>query len=208
MPTLTQSLPASVLLQMGAVAAILVALIVIGIVISGVRGRKRQQEMTKLKGIEEARRRRRERRQLQEQAQQTALALINREAVGSRRTKRRSLVMVVDDSPTVLTAARKALEEESYRVITVENGREAWAMLQEERPDLIISDIEMPKVNGFQLLKLVREDMEMASLPVMLMTSHLYYDVKMGHEAGANAFLTKPYEAEDLVEQVRYLLTD
>jgi CheY-like chemotaxis protein len=185
----------------------------LGLVILGAVGmsvfyaRRRQKELNHLREVEDARLRRRARRQRQETERQASTALAVRDRSG-RRTKRRALVLVVDDSPTVLIAARKALENESYRVITSESGREAWNVLQDEHPDLIISDIEMPNVNGFQLLKLVREDLELADLPVMLMTSHLYYDVKMGQAAGANAFLTKPYEADDLIEQVRYLIPD
>lgn len=207
MREIPQSLTSDVILHMWLVAGVLAAVIVGAVLIFGRRGRKKIEEIARLQVVDEARRRRRERRRTQEQERQRALAVVHRDP-SNRQLRRRSLVMVVDDSPTVLIAARKALEEESYRVITVENGREAWSVLQAERPDLIISDIEMPKVNGFQLLKLVREDMELANLPVMLMTSHLYYDVKMGHEAGANAFLTKPYESKDLVEQVRYLIQD
>lgn len=201
------SLDAHALHVMLAIAVFLLVCIAAGIGASVYFARQRLREQAKLKAIEEARRRRRARRQQMEKERQAALAAAGRER-GGRRARRRPVVMVVDDSPTVLLAARKALESESYRVITAENGREAWNVLQDQRPDLIVSDIEMPNINGFQLLKLVREDLELAEMPVMLMTSHLYYDVKMGQSAGANAFLAKPYEAKDLLEQVRYLLPE
>lgn len=189
------------------IGGVLFALILGGISWSAFYANRRLKIQAHLKTVEDARQRRRARRQRKENERLASTALALRDRNG-RRTKRRALVLVVDDSPTVLIAARKALENESYRVITSESGREAWGVLQDEHPDLIISDIEMPNVNGFQLLKLVREDMELADMPVMLMTSHLYYDVKMGQAAGANAFLTKPYEADDLVEQVRYLIPE
>lgn len=201
------SLDAHALRMMVGLVLVLLLGIVSSIGVSMFFARRRLREQAKLKAIEDARRRRRARRQQKEKDRQAALAAAGRER-GGHRARRRPVVMVVDDSPTVLIAARKALENESYRVITVENGREAWSVLQDQRPDLIVSDIEMPNINGFQLLKLVREDLELAELPVMLMTSHLYYDVKMGQSAGANAFLAKPYEAKDLLEQVRYLLPE
>lgn len=206
-PLIAHPLSPALIFRLWLIGGILGAMILCGIVLSVHYARRRLKEQAHLRNVEEARQRRRARRQRQESERHASNALAIRDRAG-RRTKRRALVLVVDDSPTVLIAARKALENESYRVITSESGREAWGVLQDERPDLIISDIEMPNVNGFQLLKLVREDLEMADLPVMLMTSHLYYDVKMGQNAGANAFLTKPYEASDLIEQVRYLIPD
>lgn len=211
---LPSPLPPELVHQFWLVGLLLAVIVVSGIGLSMFYARRRINEQNKLKVIEEARKRRRAKRQVQEVERQASMALAVRDAKG-RRTKRRPVVLVVDDSQTVLNVARKALDAQEYRVVTAENGRDAWLVMQDDQPDLIVSDIEMPKVNGFQLLKMVREDMELSEVPVMLITSHLYYDVKMSQKAGANGFLAKPTGpdqmnvwADQLVEQVRYLLPD
>lgn len=120
----------------------------------------------------------------------------------------RPLILVVDDSKAALHNAKKVLDGQPYRVALAENGREAWALLQDQKPDLIISDIDMPLMNGFELLKLVREDLRLADLPFILMTSHLYTHVQSSQSAGFDSLLPKPYNPEDLVDQVRFLLQE
>ena len=120
----------------------------------------------------------------------------------------RPLILVADDSRAALLYAKSILEKQPYRVMLAENGRAAWGMMQEQKPDLVISDIDMPQMNGFQLLRLVREDLKLADLPFILMTSHLYTHVKSSQSAGFDSLLPKPYSPEDLVEQVRFLLQD
>lgn len=120
----------------------------------------------------------------------------------------RPLILVVDDSKAALHNAKKVLDRQPYRVMLAENGRQAWALLQDQKPDLIISDIDMPLMTGFELLKLVREDLRLADLPFILMTSHLYTHVQASQNAGFDSLLPKPYNPEDLVDQVRFLLQE
>ncbi len=128
--------------------------------------------------------------------------------LGTSTSKRRPVVLLVDDSETVLIGTQRLLEGSGYRVITANNGREAWSILQDCKPDIIISDIEMPQVNGYQLLRLVQEDLSMADVPVILMTAHLSYDVREGVREGARGFLNKPYEQRDLLDQLDFLLQE
>lgn len=120
----------------------------------------------------------------------------------------RPLILVVDDSKAALHNAKQVLDRQPYRVMLAENGRQAWALLQDQKPDLIISDIDMPLMTGFELLKLVREDLRLADLPFILMTSHLYTHVQASQNAGFDSLLPKPYNPEDLVDQVRFLLQE
>lgn len=121
---------------------------------------------------------------------------------------RRPVVLVVDDSPTALEAARRVLEDHRYRVVTAVHGREAWSMLQDLHPDIILSDIEMPYVDGFQLLRMVRADLALTDIPVVFMTSNAIHHIRAGKEKGIDGFLSKPYREEDLIEQLQYLLQE
>lgn len=122
--------------------------------------------------------------------------------------ERRPLILVVDDSKAAREYTRSILEKQPYRVLVADNGRAAWSYLQDQKPDLIISDIDMPLMTGFELLRLVREDLRLADLPFILMTSHLYAHVQSSQAAGFDSLLPKPYSPEDLVEQVRFLLQE
>ena len=118
----------------------------------------------------------------------------------------RPMILIANDSRAALQHAKSILEKQPYRVVLAENGRIAWGIMQEEKPDLVISDIDMPQLNGFQLLRLVREDLKLADLPFILMTNHLYTHVQSSQSAGFDSLLPMPYRPEDLVEQVRFLL--
>lgn len=120
----------------------------------------------------------------------------------------RPLILVVDDSRAALQYAKSVLEKQPYRVLLAENGRVAWSYMQDQKPDLVLSDIDMPVMTGFELLRLVREDLRLADLPFILMTSHLSTHVKSSQGAGFDSLLPKPYSPEDLVEQVRFLLQE
>lgn len=187
---------------------VLALLGILGLLILGFRawrrGLVRQGEIEKMRQAEAARLRRQEKRRRREA--ENALTPIDPQA--SRHQGRRPVIMVVDDSEMIRHNLRRTLEDHAYRVITAENGRRAWAELQECRPDLLITDIQMPQVNGFQLLRLIREDLVLTDLPVLLLTGRDEYDVPQGQEAGANGFIRKPYEDKDMIEQVHFLLQD
>lgn len=120
----------------------------------------------------------------------------------------RPLILVVDDSKTALMHIQRVLNAQPYRVVVAEDGRQAWALMQDESPALIISDIDMPVMTGLDLLKLVRSDLRLMQTPFVLMTSNLYLHLQASKAAGYDSLLSKPYRPEDLVEQVRHFLED
>jgi len=144
------------------------------------------------------------RRRRAERAQEKIMAIRNPRPG----LERRPVVMVVDDSDTFRQSVRKILEEEDYRVLVAEHGRAAWDLLQEQRPDMIISDIDMPHLDGFGLLNLIRGDLKLADVPMVLMTSHIDVDVQVGPKTGVDGFLPKPFEPQDILEQVRFVLNE
>jgi diguanylate cyclase (GGDEF)-like protein len=116
-------------------------------------------------------------------------------------------ILVVEDSHTQAEALRFVLEEKGYRVTIVRDGRQALACLNGHQPTLIISDIIMPEMDGYQLCQRVKADERTRNIRVILLTS-LYEaaDVFQGLACGADSFITKPYEAKYLLKQIEHML--
>jgi signal transduction histidine kinase len=116
-------------------------------------------------------------------------------------------ILIVEDSPTQAAQLRHILETHGYRVVTAGCGKEALALLPEEKPDLMISDIIMPEMDGYELCRRVKDGCVDLEIPVMLLTSLADpHDVISGLECGADAFITKPFQEEHFLARVRYLL--
>src|SRR5690606_24084690 len=97
-----------------------------------------------------------------------------------------SLVLLVEDSPTMLLTLRKILERWNYKVITASDGRQAWTQLQKNKPDLVVSDIDMPYLNGLELLQLIRNDILFMNIPVILITGNATMHFQATQQAGVN----------------------
>jgi DNA-binding NarL/FixJ family response regulator len=116
-------------------------------------------------------------------------------------------LLLVDDEPGLRQAVQAYLEEEGFTVHVASNAREGWDMLQRISPDLVISDIMMPQVDGYQFLKQLREDPRFAALPVIFLTARgMTSDRISGYNAGCDAYLSKPFDPDELVAIVTSLL--
>lgn len=116
-------------------------------------------------------------------------------------------ILIAEDSPTQAMNLQYLLEQHDYRVIACENGRKALEAAREHRPDLVISDIVMPEMNGYELCRAIKSDPELGEMPVLLVTSlNDPEDVLLGLDAGADSFILKPYEESFLVNRVRFVL--
>jgi two-component system chemotaxis sensor kinase CheA len=101
-------------------------------------------------------------------------------------------VLVVDDSLTTRSLEKNILETAGYRVVTATDGVEALEILATARPDLAIVDVQMPRMDGFELTRRIRAHPDYGDLPVILLTSlNTQADVARGLEAGADAYLKK-----------------
>lgn len=119
------------------------------------------------------------------------------------------LVMVVDDSKVVLQIVEKGLAEAGFRIITAENGKKALKLLETIQPDLILSDIEMPDINGFDLCQTVHANSDLSSIPIIAMSSKTDRGyMKRMVQNGASAYLCKPFNIDELVILVEKLLSD
>ncbi|HEX6019375.1 MAG TPA: Hpt domain-containing protein [Burkholderiaceae bacterium] len=113
------------------------------------------------------------------------------------------LVLVVDDSLTVRRVTQRLLQREGYRVTLAKDGLEGFEKLNEERPAVLLSDIEMPRMDGFDLVRNLRADTKLADLPVIMITSRIAQKHRdYAAELGVDHYLGKPYAEEDLLSLV------
>ncbi|HEX7687131.1 MAG TPA: response regulator, partial [Burkholderiaceae bacterium] len=117
---------------------------------------------------------------------------------------RAPLVLVVDDSLTVRRVTQRLLTREGFRVTVAKDGLDALEQLEVERPTVMLTDIEMPRMDGFDLLRNVRHDPRWQDLPVIMITSRIaqkHRDLAM--QLGANHYLGKPYDEEQLIALIQ-----
>ena len=121
---------------------------------------------------------------------------------------RQMAILVVDDSITTRTMEKNLLEAAGYRVRVAADGLEGWTALKEEDFDLVVSDVDMPRMDGFELTARIRADRKLADLPVVLVTAlESREDKERGIEVGANAYVIKSsFDQSNLLEIIRRLI--
>jgi len=111
------------------------------------------------------------------------------------------MILVLEDNKALRMIIRKALEKAGYTVKTAENGKEGLKALKEETPDLIISDVIMPEMDGFEFLKKIRKKHPLIPFTFLTVKSE-FDDYSKGYEMGATDYLTKPFDVYILLERV------
>ncbi|MDH3901954.1 MAG: response regulator, partial [Xanthomonadales bacterium] len=120
---------------------------------------------------------------------------------------KRTLALVADDSITMRKVTTRVLEAYDIEVITARDGVEATEKMQDCVPDLLLLDIEMPRMDGYQVAEHVRADARLRKVPIIMITSRAGKKHRdRGKQAGANAYLSKPYKESELISEVRTLL--
>ena len=116
-------------------------------------------------------------------------------------------VLVVDDEIYILHILDFILGAENYDVVTATNGEQALQKVQEEKPDLVVLDIMMPKLDGYETCRLIKSDPKTKHIPVILLTAKgREVDQKLGREVGASDYITKPFSPSKLIERVQAIL--
>ena len=116
-------------------------------------------------------------------------------------------LLVVEDSPTQAMEIQYFLEHNGYKVLIAEDGEQAFAMLNDFRPDIIISDIVMPRMNGYELCEKIKNSNTLKDIPVILLTSLSEpEDVINGLVCGANNFIIKPFDKKLMLSQIKYTI--
>ena len=115
------------------------------------------------------------------------------------------LVLVVDDSITVRRVTQRLLQREGYRVVLAADGLQALERLQDERPTVVLSDIEMPRMDGFDLARNIRADAALRDLPIIMITSRIAQKHREhAMELGVNHYLGKPYSDDELLSLIQH----
>jgi two-component system alkaline phosphatase synthesis response regulator PhoP len=116
-------------------------------------------------------------------------------------------ILVVDDEIYIVHILDFSLGMEGYEVVTALDGEQALEKLKAERPDLIVLDIMMPKLDGYEVCKTIKGNPDTAHIPVILLSAKgRNVDQKMGFDVGADDYITKPFSPRKLVERINQLL--
>jgi chemosensory pili system protein ChpA (sensor histidine kinase/response regulator) len=120
---------------------------------------------------------------------------------------RRTFALVVDDSITVRRVTQRLLERHGMRVMTAKDGVDALSILQDHLPDIILLDIEMPRMDGYELASQVRADARLAEIPIVMITSRVGEKHRArAIELGVNDYLGKPYQENQLLDAIEPLV--
>jgi twitching motility two-component system response regulator PilG len=117
------------------------------------------------------------------------------------------VVLVVDDSPTVRKIVQLTLQRERIRVVTAGDGLSALAAVSDEEPDLILLDIMLPRMDGYNICQVIRKNMAYKDMPIIMLSGKDgLFDKMRGKLAGSTEYITKPFDSAELVATVkRYL---
>lgn len=119
----------------------------------------------------------------------------------------RKKILAVDDDKFIVMVIRVNLEFEGYEVVEAYDGVQALEMIESEKPDLVVLDIMMPEMNGWDVLSRIRENPETEDLPVIMLTALAQdRDIEEATLRGADVYLTKPFEPEELILTVKRML--
>ncbi len=119
----------------------------------------------------------------------------------------RKKILLVDDADTILMMERMILNRGGYELITAKDGQEAVAKAVAERPDLILLDIVMPRMNGFEALKQLRSQEATKAIPIMMVTTRGEEEnVEAGFASGCDDYITKPLNGSEVLAKVRSYL--
>jgi CheY-like chemotaxis protein len=114
-----------------------------------------------------------------------------------------AMVLIADDEPSMRLLVRATIESDQYQVMEASDGDEAWAMIKEHKPSVVLLDVQMPGRTGLEVLAMIRSDPSLAATRVIIVTAKaLKADVEVGMAAGADLYLTKPFSPLDLLTRV------
>ncbi len=126
------------------------------------------------------------------------LSLTTRSGIRKRQT-----ILIVDDEPNLRNLVHATIDSPVYQVIEACDGEEAWTLIKERKPDLVLLDLKMPRRSGLEVLMAIRADPELRGTQVMVLTSSdQQSDIDAGILAGADYYLTKPFSPADLIARV------
>ena len=119
----------------------------------------------------------------------------------------RKKILLVDDSNTILMMERMILNKGPYVLVTANNGEDAIAKARTEKPDLILMDVVMPKVDGFEACRQIRRETSTSSIPIIMVTTRgEEQNIEAGYQSGCTDYVTKPIDGAELLSKLRAYL--
>jgi two-component system, OmpR family, alkaline phosphatase synthesis response regulator PhoP len=122
-----------------------------------------------------------------------------------------SKILIADDEAFIrllITQTLEEIEDQGTVILTAENGLEALEIIRREKPDLVFLDVMMPKMNGFEICQLVKQDEDLKHIFIVILTAKgQELDRLQGEQAGANIFMTKPFDPDELIELATSVLS-
>jgi DNA-binding response OmpR family regulator len=116
-------------------------------------------------------------------------------------------ILIIEDEKDILTALQIRLVANGYEIIAAADGPDGLRKARTEKPDLIILDIMLPKLDGYQIARMLKYDENYAKVPILMLTAKVQQsDVEQGLASGADAYMTKPFKAEELLAEISRLL--
>lgn len=116
-------------------------------------------------------------------------------------------ILVTDDSPTMVAMIKELLESDGYSVIIASDGQEALEKAKKEKPDLIILDLMLPKIDGYKVCAILKFDKNYGKIPIIILTARAgESDKELGTEVRADAYVTKPFESGAFLAKVKELI--
>jgi len=116
-------------------------------------------------------------------------------------------ILVVDDEKELVEMIKMRLEASGYEVIPAYDGQEALEKARKEKPDLIVLDLMLPKIDGYKVCRMLKFDEKYKHIPIIMFTARAQEeDKKLGEEVGADAYITKPFESQALLKKIKELL--
>ena len=116
-------------------------------------------------------------------------------------------ILIVDDEPNIVISLEFLMRREGFEVTVAQDGEEALRRIAEEQPDLVLLDVMMPKINGFDVCARLRENPALADMRIVMLTAKgREAEIRKGLSLGADGYITKPFSTRDMVTQVRNLL--
>lgn len=116
-------------------------------------------------------------------------------------------ILVVDDEPDIVLMVSNRLKASGYDVVSAADGQAGLEMAKTSRPDLIILDLMLPKMDGYKVCSFIKKDSRYSKIPVIMFSAKAQQDdIKMGEEVGADAYIVKPFDSRVLLEKITGLL--
>lgn len=119
----------------------------------------------------------------------------------------RKKILIVDDEPDLVHMISNRLKASGYEVLSALDGQAGLALAKATRPDLIILDLMLPRMDGYKVCSYIKKDSRYSKIPILLFSAKAQEeDIKMGAEAGADAYIVKPFDAQALLDKIKELL--